>query len=136
MSLPTSLRATSDELIRDLAALGALEAEKRTLPMDDPRLLELAEQIEVIAARVLAASERQSDLAKEVADAPNAGSTIDDVKRPPSAILEEWREAERRIAEAPEGSAEAAEARIVADHLRREYGAAYGEANRAPKPPA
>jgi hypothetical protein len=136
MSLPTSLRATSDGLIRDLAALGALEDEKRTLPMDDPRVVELAEQIEVIAARVLAASERQTGLAKEVADAPVAGTSIGDVRRPPSAILEEWREAERRVAEAPDGSAEAAEGRIVADHLRREYGAAYGEANRAPKPPA
>lgn len=130
--MPSSLRATSDALVRDLAALSALEEEKRSLPFDDPRLLEIAEQVEVIARRVLAGSERQSDLAKALADVPSTGSTIDDVRRTPSAILAEWREAERRAADAPDGSAEAAEARILADHLRDEYREAYRRASEAP----
>ena len=136
MSVPSSLRAASDGLMRDLAALSALEEEKRTLPMDDPRLVEIAEHIEVIAARVLAGSERQTELAKEAVDASGPLPTIDDVNRPPSAILEEWREVERRVAEAPEGSAEAADGRILIDHLRREYSDAYAQANRTPKRPA
>src|SRR6188768_4189964 len=109
MSASTSLRATSDGLVRDLAALSALEQEKRSLPMDDPRLVEIAEQVEVIAARVLAGTERQTSLAKVLAEVPAGGSSIADVQRAPSAILEEWRDAERRLVDAPDGSAEAAE---------------------------
>ena len=136
MSASTSLRATSDGLVRDLAALSALEEEKRGLPMDDPRLVEIAEQVELIAARVLAGTERQTSLAKELADVPAGGSTIDDVQRHPSAILEEWRDAERRLADAPDGSAEAAELRIVAERLRAEYGEAYRKADGTTRPPA
>lgn len=129
MTPPSDLRATSDKLVRDLAALSALEEEKRTLPLDDPRLLEIAEQVQVIAGRVLAGSERQTALAKEVADTPAGGSSIDAVLRAPAAILAEWREAERRLADVPEGSAEAAEIRILADRLRDEYGEAYRRAS-------
>jgi hypothetical protein len=136
MSVPTSLRATSDSLVRDLAALSALEGEKRSLPMDDPRLVEIAEQVELIAARVLAGTERQTVLAKELADMPAGGSTIADVQRAPSAILEEWRDAERRLAEAPDGSAEATELRILADRLRAEYGEAYRRTEGTTRPPA
>ncbi|HSK52768.1 MAG TPA: hypothetical protein VLA44_08435 [Clostridia bacterium] len=128
MTTPTDLRATSDALVRDLAALGALEEEKRELRLDDPRLVEIAEQVEVIAARVLAGSERQTTLAKEVADAPTDGSSIDDVRRPLASILAEWREVERRAADVPEGSAEAAEIEILASRLRAEYRDAYSKA--------
>jgi len=136
MSVPTSLRATSDALVRDLAALSALEEEKRSLPLDDPRLVEIAEQVELIAARVLAGTERQTTLAKELADVPAGGTSIDDVHRPPSAILGEWRDAERRLADAPDGSAEAAEIRIRADRLRAEYSEAYRKASETPRPSA
>ena len=125
MSLPNDLRATSDALVRDLEALAALEEEKRTLPLDDPRLLEIAEQVEVIAGRVLAGSERQTELAKAAADQPAAGATIEDVVRPLSTILAEWREVERRGADAPEGSAEAAEIEVISNRLRQEYREAF-----------
>jgi hypothetical protein len=121
MSVPTDLRATSDELLRDLEALGVLEDEKRTLPLDDPRLVEIAEQVEAIAARVLAGSERQTILSRAAADEPASGSSIDAVHRPLSTILAEWREVERRAATVPEGSAEAAEIEVLASRLRREY---------------
>ena len=132
MSVPASLRATSDALVRDLAALSALEEEKRSLPMDDPRLLEIAEQVEVIARRVLAGSERQSGLAKALARRPRRRVQHRRRARRASAILAEWREAERRVADAPDGSAEAAEARILADRLRDEYREAYGRASGSP----
>lgn len=130
MSVPNDLRAASDGLIRDLEALAALEDEKRTLPLDDPRLVEIAEQVEVIAARVLAGSERQTMLAKAAASQPSDNATIEDVRRPLATILAEWREVERRAATAPEGSAEAAEIQILASRLRREYQAAFDQ--RAP----
>jgi hypothetical protein len=125
MSLQHDLRATSDEILRDLEALGALEEEKRSLPLDDPRLVEIAQQIEVIAGRVLAGSARQTSLAVEAAEAPTSASSIDDVSRPLAAILADWREVEQRAANAPEGSAEAAEIEILASRLRREYREAY-----------
>jgi hypothetical protein len=127
MTTTSDLRATSDELLRDLAALGALEEEKRTLPFDDPRLVEIAEQIEVIAARVLAGSTRQTSLARVAADEAPGTSSIDDVRRPLAAILAEWREVERRARDVPDGSAEAAEIRILASRLRDEYREAYDE---------
>jgi hypothetical protein len=132
MSLPNDLRATSDELLRDLEALTALEEEKRTLPFDDPRLVEIAEQIEVIAARVLAGTARQTSLAKDAADEPAGTATIDDVQRPLAAILAEWREVERRAAGAAAGSAEAAEIEILATRLRQEYREAYRRRETAP----
>jgi hypothetical protein len=127
MSVPNDLRATSDELLRDLEALGVLEDEKRTLPLDDPRLVEIAERVEAIAARVLAATERQTVLSRAAAEEPADHTTIEDVRRPLAAILAEWREVERRAAAAPEGSAAAAEIEVLASRLRREYREAYGK---------
>jgi len=125
MSVPNDLRATSDALLRDLEALGVLEDEKRTLPFDDPRLVEIAEQVEAIAGRILARTERQTILSRAVADEPASGSTIEDVRRPLATILAEWREVERRGADAPDGSAEAAEIEVLSLRLRQEYREAY-----------
>ncbi len=41
-----ALRDTSDELVRDLLAIATLEEEKRKLPPDDYRFLDLAAQID------------------------------------------------------------------------------------------
>lgn len=130
MSVPNDLRATSDALLRDLEALGALEEEKRTLPLDDPRLVEIAVQVEAIAGRVLARTKRQTILSRAAADEPAGGSSIDDVRRPMSTILAEWREVERRSAGAPEGSAEAAEIEVLSSRLRQECREAFRQ--RAP----
>lgn len=127
MDVPNDLRATSDALLRDLEALTVLEEEKRSLPLDDPRLLEIAEQVEVIAARVLAGTQRQTVLSQAAADEPADGTSIGDVRRPLAAILAEWREVERRGAAAPEGSAEAAEIEVLTARLREEYREAYSQ---------
>lgn len=120
------LRATSDELRRDLEALSALEDEKRTLPFEDPRLVEIAEQVEIIARRVLAGTIQQTSLSREAAArAPSTPTTIEDTHRPISAILADWRELERRAADTPEGSAEAAEIEVLIARLRQEYGEAF-----------
>ena len=130
MSVPNDLRATSDALLRDLEALGVLEEEKRTLPLDDPRLVEIAVQVEAIAGRVLAGSERQTSLSRAAAEEPASMTSIEDVRRPLATILAEWREVERRGADAPEGAAEAAEIEVLASRLRQEYREAF--AQRAP----
>ena len=126
MSIPNELRATSDALLRDLEALAVLEEEKRTLPLDDPRLVEIAVQVEAIAGRVLAITERQTILSRAAAAEGSAdGTSIDAVPRPISRILADWRAVERRGLDAPAGSAEAAEIEVLSVRLRRECRAAF-----------
>ena len=130
------LRQASDELLRDLEALVTLEDEKRALPAGDPRLVEMAAQIESIAARVLVTTTKQRALTEDLQDEAEAGGpaaprrSIDEMPRPISAILSEWREAERRAAAAEPGTAEAREVEILIGGLRAEYRRAHDEARR------
>jgi hypothetical protein len=117
------LRATSDALRRDLDALATLEDEKRTLPLDDPRVAELAHQIEEIAARVLGRTTTQKDLT-EIAAANGTSTTIERVRRSVGDILNDWRDLERRAEEAQPESAEAAEVAVLLAAVREEYRAA------------
>ena len=117
--------------MRDLAMLSGLEEEKRTLPLDDPRLVEIAAQVEVIAARILNGSRRQSAIAREGFGPNESAASIKDVPRPTSAILEEWREVERCAADATPGSAEAAQLEVLASRLREEYREAFARAARS-----
>ena len=131
-----ALRRTSDELLRDLEALLELEEEKRTIDPGDPRLVDLASQIEQIAKRVLASSTSQRAQTQLIhalteADSPAApDATIEDTPRSMEAILAAWRQAERQLNAAAPGSAEATEAQILVDRLREEYRRAHDEANR------
>ena len=121
------LRTTSDALLRDLEALGALEEEKRSILPSDPRLTELAARIHEIAARVLARSAHQRELTEIVAADPEAAEDlpIEDVDRSPAAILAEWRAAEQRASMVDQSLPEAEELRILADRLREEYRVAF-----------
>lgn len=121
--LPTALRATSDALLRDLEVLAALEEEKRTTPLDDPRVTELSARIEEIAQRILVASSHQRSLSDAV-----GGATLEAQPRPVAAILAEWRDAERLKAEAAPGSPEALEAEVRIRRARDEYQRAFEEA--------
>jgi hypothetical protein len=131
-----ALRDASDELLRDLEALSVLEDEKRQIPPGDPRLVDLAERIESIAARVLVTSGRQRELTEEIQETAQAGSgpattkTIDNTQRPISAILSDWRGAERRLESAEAGTAAAREAEVLVDRLREEYREAHEAARR------
>jgi hypothetical protein len=131
-----ALRETSDALLRDLDVLVTIEEEKRTLVPGDPRLVELAQRINQIAARVLTSAGRQRKLtetasAEIAAGAPTApGQPIESTPRPIQAILTEWRDAERRAMAAPSGSAEQAEADALVDRLRDEYRSAHEAARR------
>jgi hypothetical protein len=125
----SELRATSDLLLLDLDALGQLEEQKRLTPHGDPKLVDLAARIEEIAGRLLQGSRRQRELTETVTEAAEAGaveetSTIDAL-RSVSAILADWREAERVAGEAAPGSRERADAQAMADRFREEYRRAF-----------
>lgn len=128
------LRATSDLLLLDLEALGQLEEQKRLTPHGDEKLVDLAARIEEIAQRVLHGSRRQRELTETVTDAANAGevapSTTIETMRSVSAILADWREAERIAALAAPGSTERREADSMADRFRAEYQRAFEAARR------
>jgi hypothetical protein len=135
-----ALRDTSDQLVRDLEALSTLEEEKRQLSPDDERFVDLATRIESIAMRVLVASERQRELTEEIHRAADEGSagapteSIEEMARPISAILSDWREAERRLEGAEPDSAEEREVEVLVEQLREEYRQAH-EAARRENPP-
>lgn len=131
-----ALRRTSDELLRDLEALLQLEEEKRTIDPGDPRLVDLAARIELIAKRVLASSTSQRAQTQLINELSEAGSpaapelTIDETPRSMEAILAAWRQAERQLDAAEPGSADETEAQLLIDQLREEYRRAHDEATR------
>ncbi|MBI2777373.1 MAG: hypothetical protein HYX57_08980 [Chloroflexi bacterium] len=119
------LRVASDTLLNDLEVLTALEAEKRTLSPDDPRMLELAAQVQSLAKRVLEGTARQHRLAVELHEDPSSTDPIEETPRSAAAILEAWRDAERRLQAAAPGSADAETAEELVDRYREEYRRAY-----------
>ena len=135
-----ALRETSDELIRDLEALATLEEEKRQIAPDDTRFVDLATRIESIAMRVLVASGRQRKLTERIHRMADEGShadvpeSIEAVPRPISAILADWRDAERRLEGTEAGSAEQREVEVLVEQLRDEYRAAHETALRENPP--
>jgi hypothetical protein len=131
----SALRATSDALLRDLERLAALEQEKRELSPDDPRMVDVAAQVESLALSVLGRSVRQRELTERVttpvaraATAPTDSTVA--APREIHVILAEWRDAERRASEAIPGSADARDAELHIDNLREEYRRAHEEAIR------
>jgi hypothetical protein len=130
-SASDALRSVSDALMRDLEALVNAEEEKRRVAPDDPRLVTLAAEVDELARRVLSLTRRQQDIADDVheqaieggVDAPT--EPIEGTHRPIGLILAEWRTAERDVAAASPGSAEAETAQATADRLREEYRRAY-----------
>ena len=122
--------------MRDLEQLEELERRKRQMPTNDPRLVQIAADVETIALRVLGSTVRQRELAEDASertghDAPGAtAESIAGVPREIHVILAEWRDAERRATEARPASAEAAAAAAEVDRLRAEYRNAHEDAIR------
>ena len=131
-----ALRRTSDALLRDLEALLQLEEEKRSIDPGDPRLVDLAARIELIAKRVLASSTSERAQTQLIHELVESGSPavpdtpIEDTPRSMEAILSAWRQAERQLDAAQPGSAEAKEAESLVDSLREEYRRAHEDATR------
>ena len=142
MNLEPELRKTSDVLLANLDRLRELEMEKRRLPLDSPRLVELATEIEVLASTVLRTSDRQTDLAARITtkrtrqDSVEGTTTIENLpaERDVHAVLAEWREAERRLADLPADSTDAAIAGSEIEALREEYRRAHDAAARRSSP--
>jgi hypothetical protein len=126
------LRTTSDLLLLDLEALGQLEEQKRLTPHGDEKLVDLATRIEEIARRVLDGSRRQRELTESVTEAAHAGEVAKagtiEAMRSVSAILSDWRDAERLASQAEPGSAAHAEADAMAERFRDEYQRAFDAA--------
>jgi hypothetical protein len=130
------LRASSDNLLDDLALLAGLEQQKRDLQPGSPELVAVAQEIEQLARRVLGHSQRQRSLTEQVneiaerATVSDAPPTIEETPREIHVILADWRDAERRAQEAGPGSSDAAAAASDIDRFREEYRAAHEYARR------
>jgi hypothetical protein len=83
---------------------------------------------------VLASSSAERAISEQIQGLTEAGSPaaptkpIDETPRSIESILAEWRAAERRLAAAEVGSAEATEIEILIERLREEYRSAHDEA--------
>jgi hypothetical protein len=138
VSIEPNLHAVSDAMLANLDRLRALELEKRSLPVGSPRLVELAAEIEALAATVLGTSDTQVDLAEEAHKEAQAGTldpdtTIDEMAAAPRelhVVLEEWRDAERRLGELANDSPEALRLRADIELLREEYRRSHDAASR------
>lgn len=125
------LRSASDNLLRSLERLEALEAEKRVAEPDSAEFRSLAAEIERMGAAVFAQTHAQRELGeKTVAVAKRTGADLPTIEetvpnRDLSAILAEWRGAERRMTDLEPDSAEYAQAKADVERLRSEYHDAY-----------
>ena len=127
------LRLTSDSFLARVERLQALEEQKRELPPADSA--HLAHEVETLTREVLEWAERQTKLAEEAATTSTDRTPIAIV--PPRAlhtVLEDWRAAERRLAEEQPGTAGFESARADVDRLRDEYARAYNAQARGSTP--
>ncbi len=136
MSIQPELHATSDALLASLDRLRELELEKRQTPLESPRLVELSEEIERLAQSVLTASDVQTDLAR-LAHAMVEGGQLAGTEsiesmggetRDVHAVLAEWRDTERALAELEPGTPAATQLRGRIETLRAEYRRAHNAA--------
>jgi hypothetical protein len=129
VELESALKPISDQLLRELDELAAIESEKRDLKPEDDRTLVLAVRARELAQRVLAASVVEEQVARTANDttrAPSPPQTPSSRTRQRALhlILEEWREAERRLemTSAPEEHhAQSAKARALRDEYQRAF---------------
>lgn len=63
------LRATAEAIAADADRLRAIEDEKASLPIDDPRMLQLSDEAEAIARALLPKTAAQSELLEKAAEA-------------------------------------------------------------------
>jgi hypothetical protein len=128
VSLERELRDTSDSLMRALDQLHDLEAKKREEPVGTATFVKLAQQVEDLAIEVLRRTEREASLAEDTGERRKAGGgigpAIDDIPastRSLMAILNDWRDAERRLAAADTATSESSAAASDVRRLREEY---------------
>jgi hypothetical protein len=130
MELEHELRSVSDEMLTTLDQLARLEGEKRAAKPGTPRFVNLASEIEKLAALVFAQTNTQHTLAEQTRDAALVGVELAPIEALPpmrdvSVILTEWRAAERTLASSAMETAEHAKAAADVLRLRNEYHRAY-----------
>jgi hypothetical protein len=128
MSLEQELRGTSDSLLRALDRMNDMESEKRLLPTGSSRFVELAQEIERLAVDLLKQTQEQTSLAEttvaRAVTGAGPGRPIESIPAAPrdlSAILSDWRDAERALAMSDPASSDAAIAAANVRRLREEY---------------
>jgi hypothetical protein len=161
MSFEQELRNASDSMLKALEEVRDLEEQKRVEVPGTPRFVELARQVEVLALEILRRTEHQENLARESeslreagegvarpiaaiepegpgggGDAGGAAASVSAAAavatRELSAILEEWRGAERRLIDSMPGSDSAHAAADDVRRLRAEYARAYAARQQDP----
>lgn len=131
VEIEANLRVTSDRLLSTLEQLQTLENEKRTLPPGSARFQTLAKEIERLSSEIFAQSHAQQQLGQRARVVErNKGVELPSIEestvtRDLSVILNEWRDAERRLSLAQPDSAEHAVATADSARLRDEYQAAH-----------
>lgn len=130
MDLEQGLRTVSDKMLHTLDQLQLLEHEKRSESPGSVRFVRLASEIEKLAAMILAQTSTQQTLAEQTRAATDAGADIPPIEemvtmREVSAILTEWRAAERQVGTTSIDSAEHAQAAADVRRLRHEYHRTY-----------
>ena len=131
MELEADLRLTSDRMIRTLEKLEALENEKRTLTPGTAEFVRLAREIERLASQVFAQTRTQEQLAQQTRSVTQqTGEKMTPIAqtgtvRELSQILADWRDAERRLAAADDGTQEHTQALADVSRLRDEYHRSY-----------
>jgi len=140
VEIEAELRVASDRLLRTLEQIQALENEKRTLQPGSDRFQRLAHEIERLAADAFAQTHAQQQLGEQAAAVEERTGTEqppinESTKlRPLQQILNEWRDAERRLQLAAPDSAEHARAAADVGRLRSEYHVAYTSGPHDSKP--
>lgn len=132
MGFEQQLRLASDTLMAALDEMHDLEAAKREVPAGSKRFVELARKIDDLALQILRHTEYQESVAETLDARREAGGgvtrSIEQIRpepRPLPVILDEWRDAERRLAGADLNSQEASEAAAQIRERREEYRNSY-----------
>ena len=116
-SAESKLQRSSAAFLADLDRLKGLELAKRAMASDDPARPVLARSIEDLVGILLGRSGYQRRLADEGIQQFHSGA-----HRHPSAVLDDWRDAERRLIE---GRSLLQRATDDAERYREEYRAAF-----------
>lgn len=127
MTGESELRRTSDGFLARVEKLHELEELKRTLTPGTPEMLRVTREVEALSREVVEWAARQTELA-ELAAKRQPSNMLPISRVPPRdipVILDEWRDAERRLGEQEPGTAGWQSARADVERLRDEYGRAY-----------
>jgi Spy/CpxP family protein refolding chaperone len=132
-ALEGRLRAASDGIQLISQQLHALEEQKRSVQPNDPRFVQLAGLVRMVAAELLDLASAEEAFASEV---NRVGADLERIEQVPprqhlQEILEEWRAVERQLAAAPPSSAEARALVERFEQLRDEYARASDDKHRA-----